>query len=104
MDLIKKGRDFCSGINLKLFTFYLSLVLIIPAITILTEYLISVYPSFSSRLQIDLQDFHLYQLFTASFVHLNFDHFLANVTAYILIIIYGLVLATLVNRKRRRGL
>jgi len=99
-NIIKKSGDFRYGINLRLFAFYLSVVLIIPAITILIEYLISVYPSFRSGLQIDLQDFHLYQLFTASFVHLNFDHFLANVTAYLLIIIYGLVLATLVNRKR----
>lgn len=100
MNVIQKGRDFRSGINLRLFAFYLSVVLIIPAITILIEYFISVYPSFRSSLQLDLEDFHVYQLFTASFVHLNFDHFLANVTAYILIIIYVLVLATLVNRKR----
>ena len=100
MDVIKKDSEPRSTVNLKLFTFYLSLVLIIPAITTITEYLISVYPSFRSGLQLDLQNFHLYQLFTASFVHLNFDHCLANVTAYLLIIIYGLVLATLVNRKR----
>ena len=100
MNVTKKARYFLSTINLKLFTLYLTLVLIIPAITIILEYLISVYPSFRTSLQIDLTDFHLYQLFTSSFVHLNFDHFLANVTAYLLIIIYGLVLATLVNRKR----
>jgi hypothetical protein len=79
---------------------YLAIVLIIPAITIIIEYLVSVYPSFRSSLQVDLQDFHVYQLFTSSFVSLNFDYFLANVTAYLLIAIYGFVLATIVNRKR----
>lgn len=100
MSVVKKYRDFRSGINLKLFSLYLGLVLIIPAITIIIEYLISIYPAFRTSLQIDLQDFHVYQLFTSSFVHLNFDHFLGNVTAYLLIIIYGLVLATILNRKR----
>ena len=47
-----------------------------------------------------MQNFHIYQLFTSSFVHLNFDQYLGNVTAYLLIAVYGLVLATLVNRKR----
>ena len=100
MNIIKKYKDFRSTINLRLFSVYLAIVLIIPAITIIIEYLVSVYPSFRSSLQVDLQDFHVYQLFTSSFVHLNFDHFLANVTAYLLIAIYGLVLATIVNRKR----
>ncbi|MGA2120915.1 MAG: rhomboid family intramembrane serine protease [Methanoregula sp.] len=100
MNLIQKYSDFRSTVNLRLFSFYLAIVLIIPAITIAIEYLVSVYPSFRSGLQVDLQDFHVYQLFTSSFVHLNFDHFLGNVTAYLLIAIYGLVLATIVNRKR----
>ncbi len=100
MGIIKKYTDFLSIINFRLFSVYLAIVLIIPAITIIIEYLVSVYPSFRSGLQVDLQDFHVYQLFTSSFVHLNFDHFLANVTAYLLIAIYGLVLATIVNRKR----
>jgi membrane associated rhomboid family serine protease len=100
MNIIKKGKDIRYGINIRLFAFYLSMVLIIPAITIIMEYLITVYPSFRSSLQLGLEDFHIYQLFTASFVHLNFNQFLGNVTAYILIIIYGLVLATHVNRKR----
>ena len=47
-----------------------------------------------------MENFHVYQIFMTSFVHLNFDHFLGNVTAYLLIAIYGLVLATLINRKR----
>ncbi len=100
MTIVKKLQDFRSTINLKLFSVYLAVVLIIPAITIIVEYYVSVYPAFRSGLQVDLQDFHVYQLFTSSFVHLNFDHFLANVTAYLLIAIYGLVLATIVNRKR----
>ena len=100
MNVVKKYQDFRSTINLKLFSLYLAIVLIIPAITIIIEYYVSVYPAFRSGLQVDLQDFHVYQLFTSSFVHLNFDHFLGNVTAYLLIAIYGLVLATIVNRKR----
>ncbi len=100
MNALKKYQDFRSAIDLRLFSLYLAIVLIIPAITIAVEYLISANPSFRSSLQVDLQDFHLYQLFTSSFVHLNFDHFLANVTAYLLIAINGLVLATIVNRKR----
>jgi len=100
MNLIQKYNDFRSTVNLRLFSLYLAIVLIIPAITIAIEYLVSVYPSFRSGLQVDLQDFHVYQLFTSSFVHLDFDHFLGNVTAYLLIAIYGLVLATIVNRKR----
>jgi membrane associated rhomboid family serine protease len=100
MNLIQKYTDFRSAVNISLFSFYLAIVLIIPAITILVEYYVSAYPAFRSSLQIDMQDFHIYQLFTSSFVHLNFDHFLANVTAYLLIAIYGLVLATIVNRKR----
>ena len=100
MSFIENIRDFRSTINLRLFSFYLAIVLIIPAITILVEYYVSVYPAFRSSLQVDLQDFHIYQLFTSSFVHLDFDHFLGNVTAYLLIAIYGLVLATIVNRKR----
>ena len=100
MNLFKKFKDFRSTINLRLFSMYLAIVLIIPAITIIIEYLVSVYPSFRSSLQVDLQDFHVYQLFTSSFVSLNFDYFLANVTAYLLIAIYGFVLATIVNRKR----
>ena len=100
MSIIEKYRDFRSTINLRLFSLYLAIVLIIPAITIIIEYFVTVNPSFRSSLQVDLQDFHVYQLFTSSFVHLNFDHFLGNVTAYLLIAIYGLVLATIVNRKR----
>ena len=100
MNLVKKYQDFRSTINISLFSLYLAIVLIIPAITILVEYYVSVYPAFRSGLQVDLQDFHVYQLFTSSFVHLDFDHFLGNVTAYLLIAIYGLVLATIVNRKR----
>ncbi|MGA2162053.1 MAG: rhomboid family intramembrane serine protease [Methanoregula sp.] len=100
MNIFTKVKEFRSTINIRLFSVYLAVVLIIPAITTIIEYLISVYPSLRSSLQIDLQDFHVYQLFMSSFVHLNFDHFLANVTAYLLIAIYGLVLATIVNRKR----
>ncbi|WP_428370617.1 hypothetical protein [Methanoregula sp.] len=100
MNLVKKYQDFRSTINISLFSLYLAIVLIIPAITIVVEYYVSVYPAFRSGLQVDLQDFHVYQLFTSSFVHLDFDHFLGNVTAYLLIAIYGLVLATIVNRKR----
>jgi membrane associated rhomboid family serine protease len=100
MNIFTKVKEFRSTINIRLFSVYLAIVLIIPAITTVIEYLISVYPSLRSSLQIDLQDYHVYQLFTSSFVHLNFDHFLANVTAYLLIAIYGLVLATIVNRKR----
>src|SRR5208337_481670 len=100
MNLVKKYQEFRSTINISLFSLYLAIVLIIPAITIIVEYYVSVYPAFRSGLQVDLQDFHVYQLFTSSFVHLDFDHFLGNVTAYLLIAIYGLVLATIVNRKR----
>jgi membrane associated rhomboid family serine protease len=100
MNLIKKYHDARSTFNLMLFSLYLSIVLIIPAITIIIEYYVSLYPAVRSNLQIDLQNFHVYQIFTSSFVHLNFDHFLGNVTAYLLIAIYGLVLATMVNRKR----
>jgi membrane associated rhomboid family serine protease len=100
MSLKENYRDFRSTINLRLFSLYLAIVLIIPAITIVIEYLVSANPVFRSGLQVDLQDFHLYQLFTSSFVHLNFDHFLGNVTAYLLIAVYGLVLATIINRKR----
>jgi membrane associated rhomboid family serine protease len=100
MSIFKKYKDFRSTINLRLFSVYLAIVLIIPAITTVIEYLVSVYPSLRSGLQVDLKNFHVHQLFTSSFVHLNFDHFLANVTAYLLIAIYGLVLATIVNRKR----
>jgi membrane associated rhomboid family serine protease len=100
MNLIQKYTSFRSAINLSLFSFYLAIVLIIPAITILVEYYVSFYPAFRTSLQVDMQDFHIYQLFTSSFVHLDFDHFLGNVTAYLLIAIYGLVLATIVNRKR----
>jgi len=100
MNIFEKARNFCSTVNIGLFSLYLALVLIIPAITIVVEYLVAANPSFRSDLQLDMQNFHVYQLFTSSFVHLNFDHFFANVTAYLLIIIYGLVLATIVNRKR----
>jgi len=93
-------KDGHSRIDLRLFFLYLCIVLIIPAISTVFEYLISVNPGLRSSLLVDLQNFHVYQLFTSSFVHLNFDHFLANVTAYLLIAIYGLVLATLMNRKR----
>jgi membrane associated rhomboid family serine protease len=91
---------FRTTVNLRLFSVYLALTLIIPAITILVEYLITTDPSFRTSLQINLQNFHIYQLFTSSFVHLNFDHFVGNVTAYLLIITYGLLLATALNRKR----
>ena len=100
MSLTENFKNFRATINLRLFSFYLAIVLIIPAITIVIEYLVTVNPAFRSGLQVDLQDFHVYQLFTSSFVHLNFDHFLGNVTAYLLIAIYGLVLATIINRKR----
>jgi len=100
MSILPRLRDALSNVNLRLFSFYLSIVLIIPAITILIEYLVSANPALRSSLRIDMTNFHLYQVFTAAFVHLNFDHFLANVTAYLLIAVYGLVLATLVNRKR----
>jgi hypothetical protein len=100
MTFSEPWKTFRSTINFRLFSLYLAFALIIPAITILVEYLITRYPSFRTSLQINLQDFHIYQLFTSSFVHLNFDHFLGNVTAYLLIIIYGLVLATILNRKR----
>ena len=100
MSIIPRLRDALSNVNLRLFSFYLSIVLIIPAITIIIEYLVSANPALRSSLRIDMTNFHLYQVFTAAFVHFNFDHFLANVTAYLLIAVYGLVLATLVNRKR----
>jgi membrane associated rhomboid family serine protease len=93
-------QDFRSTVNVKLFSVYLAFTLIIPAITIIVEYYVTKDPSLRTSLQVDLQDFHLYQLFTSSFVHANFDHFLGNVTAYLLIAIYGLVLATIMNRKR----
>ena len=89
-----------SRVNLGLFSLYLAIVLIVPAIATLFEYLISVNPGLRSAFLVDMQNFHVYQLFTSSFVHLNFDHFLANVTAYLLIAIYSLVLATLINKKR----
>src|SRR5208282_714367 len=100
MSIFKRYKTFRSSVNIRLFFVYLAIVLIIPAITTIIEYLVSAYPSLRSSLQVDLKNFHVYQLFTSSFVHLNFDHFLANVTAYLLIAIYGLVLATIVNRKR----
>ena len=100
MKFIETCRDFCSTINVRLFSVYLAFTLIIPVITIIIEYLITYNPSFRSDLQVNLQNFHVYQLFTSSFVHVNFDHFLGNVTAYLLIIIYGLVLATILNKKR----
>ena len=93
-------RDALSKVNLRLFSFYLAIVLIIPAITILVEYLVTVNPGLRDKLVISTQNFQPYQVFTTSFVHLDFDHFLGNVTAYLLIAVYGLVLATLVNRKR----
>ena len=100
MKFFETCRDFCSTINVRLFSVYLAFTLIIPVITIILEYLITYNPSFRSDLQVNLQNFHVYQLFTSSFVHVNFDHFLGNVTAYLLIIIYGLVLATILNKKR----
>ncbi|MCX6696647.1 MAG: hypothetical protein NTV84_03655 [Methanoregula sp.] len=100
MKFFETCRDFRSTINVRLFSVYLALTLIIPVITISIEYLITYNPSFRSDLQVNLQNFHVYQLFTSSFVHVNFDHFLGNVTAYLLIIIYGLVLATILNKKR----
>ena len=100
MKFFETCRDFCSTINVRLFSVYLAFTLIIPVITIIIEYLITYNPSFRSDLQVNLQNFHVYQLFTSSFVHVNFDHFLGNVTAYLLIIIYGLVLATILNKKR----
>lgn len=100
MKFFKTCKDFCSTINVRLFSVYLAFTLIIPVITIIIEYLITYNPSFRSDLQVNLQNFHIYQLFTSSFVHVNFDHFLGNITAYLLIIIYGLVLATILNKKR----
>jgi hypothetical protein len=100
MSIFKKYKDFRSTINLRLFSLYLAIVLIIPAISTIIEYMVTVSPGLRTSLQIDMQNFHIYQLFTSSFVHLNFDQYLGNVTAYLLIAVYGLVLATLVNRKR----
>ncbi|MGA2103924.1 hypothetical protein [Methanoregula sp.] len=100
MSALTRIRDFRSTINIRLFSLYLAIVLIIPAISTIFEYLISVNPGLRSEFQLDMENFHVYQIFTTSFVHLNFDHFLGNVTAYLLIAIYGLVLATLINRKR----
>jgi membrane associated rhomboid family serine protease len=100
MNALNRIKDFRLTINIRLFLLYLAIVLIIPAISTTFEYLISINPGLRSELQLDMQNFHIYQIFTTSFVHLNFDHFLANVTAYLLIAIYGLVLATFINRKR----
>ncbi|MGA7628356.1 MAG: hypothetical protein WCC86_07555 [Methanoregula sp.] len=100
MSTFTRIQNFRSTINFRLFLLYLAIVLIIPAISTIFEYLISVNPGLRSELQLDMENFHIYQIFTTSFVHLNFDHFLANVTAYLLIAIYGLVLATLINRKK----
>ena len=100
MDSSSGSGNATAAINLKLFSVYLAYALIIPAITIIVEFLIAYDPSFRTALSINLQDFHLYQLFTASFVHVNFDHFLGNVTAYLVIVIYGLILASILNRKR----
>ncbi|MCX6688286.1 MAG: hypothetical protein NTZ39_01085, partial [Methanoregula sp.] len=100
MKFFETCKEFCSTINVRLFSVYLAFTLIIPVITICIEYLITHNPSFRTDLQVNLQNFHIYQLFTSSFVHVNFDHFLGNVTAYLLIIIYGLVLATILNKKR----
>lgn len=100
MKFFETCKDFCSTINVRLFSVYLALTLIIPVITIIIEYLVTFNPSFRTSLQVNLQNFHVYQLFTSSFVHVNFDHFLGNVTIYLLIIIYGLVLATILNKKR----
>jgi len=94
------GQKILPPFNARLFFLYLAFALIIPAITIVIEFLILRDPSFRASLQIDLENFHLYQLVTSSFVHADFNHFLGNVTAYLLIIIYGLVLATILNRKR----
>ncbi|WP_321508265.1 hypothetical protein [uncultured Methanoregula sp.] len=100
MTLAETWKQFFSTINFRLFSIYLAFTLIIPIITIIVEYLITSNPSFRTSLQVNLQDFHIYQLFTSSFVHVNFAHFIGNVTAYLFIIIYGLVLATALNRKR----
>ena len=100
MTFREKYQNFRSTLNIRLFSVYLAFTLIIPAITIIVEYYVTIDPSLRTSLQVDLQNFHVYQLFTSSFVHLNFDHFLGNVTAYLLIAIYGLVLATIINRKR----
>jgi len=100
MKFFETCKDFCSTINVRLFSVYLAFTLIIPVITIALEYLITYNPSFRTDLQVNLQNFHVYQLFTSSFVHVNFDHFLGNVTIYLLIIIYGLLLATILNKKR----
>ncbi|MFZ1127710.1 hypothetical protein [Methanoregula sp.] len=100
MSIFKKYKDFRSTINLRLFSLYLAIVLIIPAISTLIEYMVMENPGLRASLQVDMQNFHIYQLFTSSFVHLNFGQYLGNVTAYLLIAVYGLALATLVNRKR----
>jgi membrane associated rhomboid family serine protease len=100
MNSQKKYANFLPAINIRLFSWYFALALIIPVITIIAEFLITADPAYRTALQVNLQDFHLYQLFTSSFVHANFDHFLGNITAYLLIVIYGLVLATILNRKR----
>ena len=93
-------RGLLPAVNLRLFCWSLAFALIIPAITTLIEYLIISNPSFRTSLQVNLKDFHLYQLFTSWFVHVNFSHYLGNVTAYLLIVIYGLLLATILNRLR----
>ena len=100
MSALSGIRNALSTINFRLFSLYLAIVLIIPAISTIIEYMVTVSPGLRSSLQVDMQNFHIYQLFTSSFVHLNFDQYLGNVTAYLLIAVYGLVLATLVNRKR----
>lgn len=100
MEFSETCKDFCPAINIRLFSVYLAFTLIIPAITIIIEYLITYNQLFRTDLQVNLQNFHVYQLFTSSFIHVNFNHFLGNVTAYLLIIIYGLVLATILNKKR----
>ena len=90
----------CRTLNFRLFSFYVGILLSIPALTIAIEYLIARDPSFRQALMVNLQDFHVYQLFTSSFVHENFDHFLGNVSAYLLIIVYGFVLSVILNRTK----
>jgi hypothetical protein len=96
----KTQGNFCQCFNIRTFGFYLALTLVIPAITIIIEYLVTNNPSFRASLLVDLHDFHVYQLLSASLVHVNFAHFVGNITAYLLIVIYGLVLATVLIKKR----
>ena len=62
MSLLTGIRNALSTINIRLFSFYLAIVLIIPAISTIIEYMVTVSPGLRSSLQIDMQNFHIYQL------------------------------------------